>query len=218
MIKYHFDIEQNTPEWDQIRMGKLTGSTASEFLVKGKSESGLGTGAITLIYKKAAEWITQCQPYQFGNQYTDRGHDMEYLGICEYEDATFDTVVRPGFVERSSYVGCSPDGLIYLGESGKKKRLLEMKCPEQAEYMRVVDLGLKAVQKSYIAQVQFNMWVCGCMDADLVYYHPKFMDKKLITFRILPDPAMVERFEWAEKIFKEEVQRLTGLVMVKELI
>jgi hypothetical protein len=251
MITYHYDIEQNTPEWDEIRRGKMTGSKASVFLVNGNGDFTevmardlydlnqkreyknltaiqdkkrtelirrkglpfiLAEGAKTYIYRKAAEWITNQSPYNFSNQFTENGHDNEVLGNLEYQDQTFSNVLPVGFVSRNDYCGCSPDGLV------DHNKIIEGKCLEQAEHMRIIDLGLEAVDSAYIAQIQFNMWVCGRPLCDHWYYHRKFLDKKLIVFEIEADPVMWERFEWAEKLFIQEVDRLTGLVLQKELI
>lgn len=209
-MKIHWDIDQNSAEWDYLRLGKLTGSNAHLFLVNGRSDSGLGAGAISYIYQKAAERVTMDNPYRYSNQFTDRGHDMELLAVLEYQNQTFEIVDRPGFVERDSFTGCSPDGLV--GSVG----MIEIKCPEQAEYMRIVDLREGAIDKKYIAQVQFNLWVCGREWCDLVYYHPKFEDKKLIRFQITPDEKMHKRFEWAAQIFRQKVETLTAKVLKPE--
>ena len=53
---FHFDIEQNTDEWNEMRLGKITASAASCLLV-GK-EDELSVGALTYALEKAAERIT----------------------------------------------------------------------------------------------------------------------------------------------------------------
>ena len=213
MATYHYEIEQNTPEWDRLRLGRITGSKSDLLLVNGKHESGLGSGALTYARKKAAEWITGNNPYTWvGNQYTDRGHDLEYLAVTEYEDQTFENATKVGFVELNAYAGTSPDRLI--NDNGG----LEVKCLEQEQHLRIIDQGRGAIDKPYLAQIQWNMWICEREWWDIAYYHPKFMDKKLIVIRIEPDPKMVSKFKTGLTAFEAEVNRLIDLVAIPELI
>lgn len=204
---FRFDIEQNTPEWDEIRLGKITGSKAGLLLGTGK-DGGLTVAAKDYARRKAAEWITGQNPYNgFANQYTDRGHDMETLAAYEYEDQTFNQCQKVGFVERSAYAGTSPDRLIVGTKNGG-----EFKCFEQEQHLLIIDKGLDAVKTDILAQVQWNMFCCNSDWWHLVFYHPKFLDKKLIKFTIEPDPKMFAEFEAKEPLFEAEVKRLTGLL------
>lgn len=206
MPKYYYEIEQNTPEWDQIRLGKITGSRASLLLGKGQ-KSLLTATAKDYARRKAAEWITGQNPYRFSNQYTDRGHDLEHLAILEYQDRNFEEVAKVGFVEFSPFAGCSPDGLV------DPKGGIEVKCFEQDAHLELIEKGRDAISKSTIAQIQFNMMVCECDWWDNVYYHPKFYDKSLLVFRFEPDLKMWDNFKAKIAAFQKEVERYIDLVL-----
>jgi len=133
---YHYGIKQNTEQWDKIREGKFTASKAEILAVKGKGRLGLGTGAMTHLYKKASEVITGGRSEgdedkaDFSNVHTERGKDYEPLVIKMYEEKTYSKVNRVGFVQYSKHIGCSPDGLV--GEDG----LIEIKCPDNPQFLK----------------------------------------------------------------------------------
>lgn len=164
------NMPQNTPEWLEARLGKITGSEVSCLFVKGKAEHGWGAGAITYAHRLASERITGKLRASLQNQYTDWGDEYEPVAIEEYELRTFNLVDRVGFVELNPRVGCSPDGLV--DDDG----IIEVKCPEKPEeYMRMKMGG--DIPKDYMHQVQFNLWVTDREWCDLIYYHPYFPGK-----------------------------------------
>ena len=134
-VTIYNDIHQRTEEWYNIRLGRVGGSESSVLSVKGKSESGLGAAAFTLLYEKAYE-IIQEEPVKenivtFAMQ---RGMDLEPEAIHEYELSKMVKVDQVGYILNSDmkYAGYSPDGLV--GEDG----LIEVKCPGNSEFMRPV--------------------------------------------------------------------------------
>ena len=129
-------MEQGTPEWDQIRLGKITASIASILTVKGKDrDDELGAGAITYCFEKATDILLGYSVKEFGgNDATENGHDLEPLARKEYEDQYFALVEEVGFVQKSKWIGCSPDGLI--GKDGG----FEAKCFRPDNHLKQVDL------------------------------------------------------------------------------
>ena len=124
-VTIYNDIYQRTEEWHNIRLGRVGGSESSVLSVKGKSESGLGAAAFTLLYEKAYELIQE-EPVKenivtFAMQ---RGMDLEPEAIHEYELSKMVKVDQVGYILNSDmkYAGYSPDGLV--GEDG----LIEVKC------------------------------------------------------------------------------------------
>jgi hypothetical protein len=214
--QYHY-IDQQSPEWFKVKLGKLSasGGQPTTICVSGKHPSGLGTGALTLAYKKAAERITMEDPYQFGgNQYTENGNDWEKYVRESYTDSIeFGTEVSEcGFVSLGDYIGCSPDGLV--GEDGT----LEIKVPEQAEYLRILkayrdgENYLDFVNKDYISQIDFTLWVTDRLWCDLVFFtnHAEF-NQRMITIRIERDEERIEKIrEGAERFvaFVKELEQL----------
>jgi predicted phage-related endonuclease len=120
-----YELDQNSSEWDKLRLGKFTASDAQAIGNDGK-------GLETLVYKKVAEIMTQQIEESYMNSDMQRGHDFEAMARNAYEIETGKRVVQVGFVEMNSYVGCSPDGLV--GEDG----LAEYKNLNGANYIKAL--------------------------------------------------------------------------------
>jgi len=106
----HHDVIQNTPEWDDLRLGVATGSNASKFMANyGKS---FGEPAIRYALKLALEQINNVKAeYSFSNAHMERGHEQEPEAIQLYEEKYFLDVKNGGFFDCGRY-GDSPDGLV----------------------------------------------------------------------------------------------------------
>lgn len=173
-------FEQQSEEWCNIRLGKLTGSDFHTLL--GDSETKK-----TLLYKKAAERLTNTSSDsdKFSNIHTVRGKELEDEARMTYELETGANVEQVGFVELNKFVGCSPDGL--LPEGG-----IEIKCKDNHGF-------LKAVVENYIepahrTQMQFNMYVCERKWWDYSLYNPNFSNP-LRIIRVLRDDVFIEKIK-----------------------
>ena len=197
---YYTDVDQGSDRWHTLRNGKLTGSSgkATNLIKDCKSESGLSVPMLKEARRTAAELITGDNPYNFSNRFTERGHELEPLARLEYEEQTFNTVDQVGFITMGEYIGCSPDGLV--GEDG----MIEIKCPEQEEYLRIISGG--EIDKDYINQMQWNLWVAERKWCDHVYFHPKFK-KNLYVLRFGRDKPVIEKFESKSEVFINEVKK-----------
>src|SRR5687767_3564215 len=109
-------MKQGSQEWHQIRAGKITGSIASELLVKGTTDpSGLGVGALSTAKQIIMERINgkPMATTGFKSSSMSRGHDYEVIARRKYELYKFVKVQQVGFIESDcGTYGCSPDGLI----------------------------------------------------------------------------------------------------------
>ena len=178
-----YDVEQNSEEWMQLRLGKFTASSFKQ-LFAAKS---------TLDYRKCInqvvyEILTGEQPESFSNQYMDRGHELEPIAREIYSMKTFNDIDNGGFFELNKYVGCSPDGLI--GENG----LIEIKCPSfntMIEY-----LENKTLPNEYKYQVHGQLFVTGRKYCDFMAFHPKL---KPFILRIERDETICTQIDLALK-------------------
>jgi hypothetical protein len=207
-MKIHH-CEQNSEEWHELRLGRLTASKASSLLVKGK-DNGIGAGMKSYIYKKAAERITGQAIEMSTNAAMQRGHDLEPIAREVYQEETYNTVDQVGFISLNQYIGFSPDGLV--DQDGG----VEIKCPMQDEYMKMLD-NPTDIPKDHFAQMQFGMWVSGRSWWDYVRYHPLFGEKKLMIHRVLRDESMMRIFEQKAAVFASEMERLTAYMYKPEL-
>lgn len=179
------NIEQGTPEWFAIRKGKMTASHAQAI-------GNAGKGLDTYIYEIMAEFYSSGEKEQFSNEHTERGNELETLARQIYELEKMVDVEQVTFIELDEYIGCSPDGLI--GEDG----LIEIKCPNDTEYIKYLLNGWKQIDTKYEWQVQMQMLITGRKWCDLVIYNPNFK-KSMCIFRREADS---ESFEMLEKGFE----------------
>lgn len=105
------DIQQNTEEWLQMRVGKVTSSGVGKIMANyGKA---FGPPAKEYAVKIALEQLTgEAVGVHYTNAHMDRGHQEEPIARATYEDRYFCEVSNGGFFD-NGLTGDSPDGLIY---------------------------------------------------------------------------------------------------------
>jgi len=202
-MQVHSEITQGTPEWHDIRLGKLTGSSAAKLF-------GTPAAREKYLYDRAAEIVTgsRCDSDEsVASQHMARGHEFEEVALIKYTVTTLNEVQKVGFVQISEFVGCSPDGLV--GDEG----MIEIKVPDSNNYFRqILELtanGVGAIPKDYYSQMQFNMFVCDRKWCDYVLYNPKHEanGKSLFIQRVKRDNNMQERIA---SIIEECVEKIKG--------
>jgi hypothetical protein len=194
------DFQQNTDAWIQYKLGKFSASTADALLMDKKTK-----GYQNLIDQLVEERITgkPCEGKFGGNEFTERGHELEPEAAQSYEFENFMPLEIVGVVERDEWVLCSPDRLI--GDNG----LLQIKCPifkTQREYLRT-----QKVPGNYYKQMQFELWVSE-REYNIFYsYHPYL---PAVTIRVDRDEEMIkqiaERVEQAKEEVLNEIKILTN--------
>ena len=202
-VTIYNDIHQRSEEWYNIRLGRVGGSESSVLSVKGKSESGLGAAAFTLLYEKAYELIQE-EPVKenivtFAMQ---RGMDLEPEAIYEYEMAKMVKVDQVGYILNSDYkyAGYSPDGLV--GEDG----LIEVKCPGNSEFMRQIITN--EIPKQYFCQMQWGMFISGRKWCDYVVYNPDYYKSPLYIDRVDRIEKMIETLKANYLAFEGELDSI----------
>ncbi len=192
-MKLHM-VEQRTPEWHALRMGKMTASEAQCIAANGR-------GLESYIFKVVVAAVTGRSQENFdGNSHTDRGNELEAEARLSYELTKDVTVQEVGFIELDEYVGCSPDGLI--GEDGG----LEIKCPNDVKYFQLLT-GSAGPEESYVWQCHMSLLITGRKYWDLAYYNPNFR-KSLLVFRIEPELWRQEKLTLGIEKGKKLIQSL----------
>lgn len=199
----HTDIRQGTEEWLQLRAGRVGGTTCAALLTNGKGKNGLGVGAMSLVYKKAAEYITGPEEDAYISPAMQRGTQLEPIARRRYEQDHFCTVQEVGYISEGHYLGVSPDGLIG-GDGG-----LEIKCPGAAEFLRFFDT--RKMDKKYYTQVQWSLYISRRKWWDFAYFHPE-MPTDLIVERFEPDAKMFATWNEKAPIYCAEVARVLNLM------
>lgn len=118
-MKWH-DVEQNSPEWEALRLGKATASSYSKFMANyGRA---FGDPALRYALQIALERVTgNKSEFSFKSDDMERGHEQEPIARMLYEEQTFSDVTNGGFFDWGDW-GDSPDGLI------DHDGVLEIKC------------------------------------------------------------------------------------------
>ncbi len=190
------DVEQGTPEWHQIRLGRLTGSVVSDAFATIKS--GWGAGRKNLRVRLVLERLTgKSQEGGFSSFDMERGTLLEPDARSAYEVETGLLVQQGGFVAHDDLMaGCSPDGLTEDG-------LVDFKCPKAATHLDYLRGGLP---NDYRLQLIHGLWLTGRQWAEMVSYHPEFPESvRLKVTRIYAKDLDLNAHELNVRLFLNEV-------------
>jgi hypothetical protein len=151
-------FDQYTPEWWAARNGRITASEVGPFLLNtGKVAE---TARLKLICKKIGELAGELEE-NFPNDAMKRGTALEPIAREEYARLLGVEVVEVGFIAHDNLpLGCSPDGLIYDGQTIRHgveikgpsaatqvKWLLEGGLPEEHKFQVHMSMGLANVDR-----------------------------------------------------------------------
>lgn len=173
------DVAQGTPEWFEARLGIPTASQFCKII----TPRGLASiQANAYLENLVIERITgRCYQTFAGNEWTERGKELEPEAVRVYEKHMKLTTVKVGFVtDLGRTMGCSPDRLV--GDDG----LLEVKCP--APHTHAKYLENQWIDMKYYPQVQGQLLVTGRKWVDLFSYHP---DQKQLRVRFARDERYI---------------------------
>jgi hypothetical protein len=207
-VTVHY-CEQGSDEWLRLRAGRIGGTSCAELLVNGRSENGLGAGAKTLVYRKAAEHITGPEE-SYMNDAMARGVALEPVARRRYEDATFTSVEEVGYISKGDFLGVSPDGIIGFRGASCNSGGIEIKCPGPAEFVRYMDT--RVIKKEYYYQCQWAMYLTGAGWWDFVYFHPGFGSADLIIERQYPDEKTFSIWDAKIPVYVAEIERVLCLI------
>jgi hypothetical protein len=162
--KMWINVEQNTPEWQSLRCGKVTASNAACFMAN--LGAAFGQPAKDYALQIALEQITGIKSEAgFSNEHTERGHEQEPIARMLYEQETFSTVTNGGFFDCGHY-GTSPDGLV--GQDG----VVEIKSVIAKVHYATLRRG--AIDPAYKWQVASHLDGTGRDWVDFVSYCSQF--------------------------------------------
>jgi hypothetical protein len=162
------DIQQNSDEWDNLRVGRITSSSLNK--VMANLDGPFGDPAKRYAIDIALGQITGKAP---ANGYTNkdmaRGHEQEPLARMEYEKQTFSIVKNGGFFFDDD-LGCSPDGLV--GDDG----VIEIKSAIPSVHFERV--RKQTFDPAYKWQLIGNMKLPNKDWIDFISYCPDFPEGK----------------------------------------
>ena len=211
-----YDIEQNSPDWFNLRLGLFTSSQIYLLMQKGKGD--FSKSATTYIRQKALELIYPlATDTNFTNAAMQWGHDNEPDARNVYELQSGNNVTNGGFWRLNDYTGSSPDGLIDDGIGS-----VEIKCPYNRIYHLNYSLCSEALdlykeKKEYFYQCHHQMLCTGREYVDFMSYDTRLLSTKgfLHILRIERDQNILD--EMTDNIEKagEERDRIIEIFLNK---
>ncbi|MBG6243437.1 MAG: YqaJ-like viral recombinase [Candidatus Symbiopectobacterium sp. Dall1.0] len=169
------DIQQNTEEWEALRIGK---ATASNFgLIMANAGKAFGDPAKRYALQIALEQIKGCKSeFSFSNEHMERGHEQEPIARMLYEDMNFIGVDNGGFFDHETY-GDSPDGLV--GSDG----VIEIKSVIASTHYATLER--RSFDPSYRWQLISHLDCTGRDWVDFVSYCADFPENKQLIVHTL---------------------------------
>lgn len=124
-MEYHFNIEQGTADWFELKHGVIGGTRSK----------GLFTKTDTLFYELLAE-LTEPFDENDSDSYTseamERGTELEPEARLQLSKYTGFNFIECGFIQnKNPLLGISPDGI-----TADFKIQCEIKCPEAKQHIR----------------------------------------------------------------------------------
>jgi hypothetical protein len=183
------DVEQGTPEWDKLRASRPTSSEFSNLITgTGKPSTSLKKYAAKLATEAYLDSIgSKISDGWKGNQYTERGHELEPVSRADYEMTYQTPVTEVGFItDDLMRWGTSTDGLV--GEDGvvEFKNLIATTFFDALVYWKQNG----KTEPKYMPQLQGELLITEREWVDLVLYNPDYPEP--IIERVYPDPKYQE--------------------------
>lgn len=128
-------MEQQSAEWFEARLGKVTASRVSD--VMAKTKSGYAASRQNYMMELLCQRLTGNREDNFTSAAMQRGTELEPSARSVYEAEKGVFVVEVGLVDHPEIVGfaASPDGLV------EEVGLLEIKCPNTATHIEFLRTG-----------------------------------------------------------------------------
>lgn len=202
------DVQQNTPEWDQLRCGKATASKFGCFMANdGKA---FGDPAKVYALQIALERIKgEKAEHSFSNEHMERGHEQEPIARMLYEEERFIDVTNGGFFDCEDH-GDSPDGLVSLDG------VVEIKSVVAPTHYANIRRG--SFDPSYRWQLVGHLDCTGRDWVDFVSYCSDFPEgKQLFIHRLYRSDCIADISRLAERRaeFLALVQATTDSILEK---
>lgn len=200
IAKWH-DVEQNSEEWENLRLGKITSSSFN--IIMANYGKAFGEPAKKYALKLALERIKNCKSeYNYSNAHMERGHEQEPIARMLYEDLYFTEVTNGGFFDCGFY-GDSPDGLV------DNDGVIEIKSVIDTTHYANIKRG--AIDPSYKWQVIGHLDCTGREWCDFISYCADFPEtSQLIAYRIYRKDVIEEIKMLSErrKLFNDLIKNL----------
>ena len=176
MIVYE-RIGQGSPEWHEIRYGKVGGSSLKDLMVdKDITECAIYSDILS------AQFEPYIEEFSFKSDAMQRGSDLEPVARTTYSLLNDVDVTQIGWAEMDNNIaGVSPDGLI--GSDGG----VEFKCPSRKQHMLYI-LNTETLISDYFWQIVMYFVVFDNIEwVDICSFRPECSYMPLLQVRVIKD-------------------------------
>lgn len=200
------ELIQGSPEWHQLRLGRVTASRMSDLTAKTKT--GYGASRANYLAELIIERLTGQPLERFTNAAMAWGTEKEPDARDLYAFTSSFEVTQVGFVHhpRIQMAGASPDG--FVGEIG----MLECKCPNSSTHIDT--LLTQTIPDKYVKQMAWQLACCPNRQwVDFVSYDPRLPDHmRLWVKRYHRDDKFIAELEKEVHAFLAELdEKLASL-------
>lgn len=196
---------QQTDDWFAQRLGKVTASKVKDVMAKGRGGAPSATRQ-NYMMQLLCERLTGKREEGYTNAAMQRGNDLEPIARAAYEMYEDCEVVEVGLILHPGIdgFGASPDGVILLDNG---RRGLEIKCPNTAQHIAVVQSGKHDTQ--YEWQMLAQMACADLESVDFVSFDDRLPEElQYVCFRYHRDEERIREMESEVKAFLEELAEL----------
>lgn len=189
MIHY---MEQGSPEWAAIRIGKVTGSNFKKVMASDN---------LPYVDILIAEMLTgQTEDDDYMNWNMERGVDLEPIAVQEYKKLWPSIDLVPvGFVQVSELVGYSPDQVVIV--DGEIIGGIEVKCPTSKKHIQHIRQA--RIPSDHKWQVYFPFIVSDKVEWwDFVSFDPRVSQVPIFTKKVYRDDIQAEIKEGRQELDK----------------
>ncbi|HBO3538557.1 TPA: YqaJ viral recombinase family protein [Pseudomonas aeruginosa] len=198
-------MQQQSDSWWASRLGRATASRVKDIMAKGRGGAPSATRK-NYMMQLLCERLTGKRDEGYTNAAMQRGNDLEHIARAAYEMYEDCEVVEVGLILHPSIdgFGASPDGVILL-ENGR--RGLEIKCPNTAQHIAVIQSGKHDTQ--YEWQMLAQMACADLESVDFVSFDDRLPEElQYVCFRYHRDEARIREMEAEVMAFLEELAEL----------
>lgn len=198
-------MQQQSDSWWASRLGRATASRVKDIMAKGRGGAPSATRQ-NYMMQLLCERLTGKREEGYTNAAMQRGNDLEPIARAAYEMYEDCEVVEVGLILHPSIdgFGASPDGVILLDNG---RRGLEIKCPNTAQHIAVVQSGKHDTQ--YEWQMLAQMACADLESVDFVSFDDRLPDElQYVCFRYHRDEERIREMESEVKAFLEELAEL----------
>lgn len=200
-------VDQRSPEWYEMRRGRITASRFSDILTSTGKPSTKQDGYINDL---VAEHLAFEPLDYYQNDAMARGTELEPEARRKYEEYAQWAVAEVAFVaDEALPIGCSPDGVVIDQDDFEPTKLeniiggVELKCPGHRNHISWMRKG--KCPPEYLPQIQGTMLICQVEWWDFFSYHPKI--KKQFLFRVQRDENWIRAFTEEVQAFNDKLQK-----------